>query len=102
VALKVTWHPRAARDLRSIHDRLVQESGAPAAKRVRAALRKSARRVALQPFLLGRATSDPEIRILSLTRYSYRMYYTVSEIAVVILHIRHTSRLDPDLGELGL
>jgi plasmid stabilization system protein ParE len=101
VSLKVKWHRRAARDLRSIHDHLVQESGVPAAKRVRAELRQSARRLALQPYLLGRPISASEIRILCLTRYPYRIYYTVTAVAVVILHIRHMSRLDPDLGELG-
>jgi plasmid stabilization system protein ParE len=101
VGLKVRWHDRAARDLRTIHARLVQESGAPAAKRVRAELRQSARRLALQPFLRGRPISDSDIRILSLTRYPYRIYYTVTAVAVVILHIRHSSRLDPDLGGLG-
>jgi plasmid stabilization system protein ParE len=101
VALKVKWHRRAARDLRSIHDHLVQESGVPAAKRVRAELRHSARGLALQPFLLGRPIPDSEIRILSLTRYPYRIYYTVTAVAVVILHIRHSARLDPDLGDLA-
>jgi len=101
VSLKVKWNRRAARDLRSIHDHLVQESGAPAAKRVRAELRQSARRLALHPFLVGRPTADSEIRILSLTRYPYRIYYTVTAVAVVILHIRHSARLDPDLSKLG-
>jgi hypothetical protein len=58
-------------------------------------------RLALRPFLLGRRTATPDVRVLTLTRYPYRMYYTVSEVAVVILHIRHTSRVDPDLDELG-
>jgi len=31
----------------------------------------------------------------------YRVYYTITAVAVVILHIRHTARIDPDLGELG-
>jgi hypothetical protein len=35
------------------------------------------------------------------TRYPYLIYYTVSAVAVVILHVRHSARLDPDLGELG-
>jgi plasmid stabilization system protein ParE len=68
---------------------------------VRAELRRSARRLALHPFLLGRAVADSETRILSVTRYPYLIYYTVTAVAVVILHIRHASRLDPDLGELG-
>jgi hypothetical protein len=37
---------------------------------------------------------------LSLTRYPYRIYYTVTAVAVVILHIRRTARLDPEAGEL--
>ncbi len=59
------------------------------------------RRLALQPFRLGRPTATPDVRILSLRRYPYRLYYTVTAVAVVILHIRHTSRLDPNLGELA-
>jgi plasmid stabilization system protein ParE len=59
------------------------------------------RRLSLQPFLLGRSTATPEVRLLSLARYPYRIYYTVTAVAVVILHIRHSARLDPDLGELG-
>jgi plasmid stabilization system protein ParE len=101
MGLKVQWLQRAAQDLRSIHDHLEQDVGAPAAKRIRAELRQSARRLALQPFLLGRPISGSEIRILSLTRYPYRVYYTVTAVAVVILHVRHSSRLDPDLTELG-
>jgi hypothetical protein len=38
--------------------------------------------------------------VLSITRYPYRIYYTVTAVAVVILHVRHSARLDPDLSEL--
>ena len=51
--------------------------------------------------LIGVATSEPGIRILPPTRYPYRIYYTVTDVAVVILHIRHSARHDPDLGDLG-
>jgi hypothetical protein len=34
------------------------------------------------------------------TRYQYRIYYTVSIDAVIVLHIRHTARCAPDPGEL--
>jgi hypothetical protein len=81
----------------AFHEHLVQDSGEPAAKRVRAELRKRARRLALRPFLLGRPIPGSEICILSVTRYPYRIYYTVSAVAVVI---RHSARVDPDLGEL--
>ncbi len=101
MSLRVKWHRRATRDLQSIHERLAQHFGLPTAKRIRAELRQSARNLALRPFLLGRPTADPEIRILSLTRYPYRIYYTATAVAVVILHIRHSARLDPDLSEFG-
>lgn len=101
MGLKVDLHQRAVRDLQDIHDFRVREHGGKAADRVRAELRRTFNRLALHPFRIGRSTADPEIRILSVTRYPYLVYYTVTETTVLILHIRHTSRLDPDLEELG-
>jgi plasmid stabilization system protein ParE len=97
MGLKVDLHRRAVRDLEDIHDFRVREHGANAADRVRAELRDTFKRLALRPFRIGRPTADPEIRILSVRRYPYRIYYTVTAVA----HIRHSARLDPDLRELG-
>ena len=44
---------------------------------------------------MGTATSESKIRILAPTRYPYRVYYTVQNNEVVILHIRHTARQAP-------
>ncbi len=101
MGLKVRLHGRAERDLQDIIDHRTQEHGARVAERVHEALLDAMRRLALRPFLLGRRTATPGVRILSLRRYPYRVYYTVTEVAVLILHIRHMARLDPDLGELG-
>jgi plasmid stabilization system protein ParE len=101
VGLKVTLNGRAARDLQDIIDHRAEQHGALVAERVHDELIAAMQRLALRPFLLGRPTATPEVRLLSLTRYPYRIYYTVTAVAVVILHIRHTARLDPDLGELG-
>jgi len=49
---------------------------------------------------IGVTTSNSAIRILPPTRYPYRVYYTVFEDAVVVLHIRHTARRSPDLDDL--
>jgi len=49
---------------------------------------------------MGRPTSDPEVRILPPTRYQYRIYYSVSIDAVIVLHIRHIARRAPNPGEL--
>jgi hypothetical protein len=48
----------------------------------------------------GVETAEPDILYLAPIRYPYRIYCTVTAAAVVILHIRHSSRLDPDLSDL--
>lgn len=101
MGLKVRLNGRAERDLQEIIDYRAREHGAVVAKHVHDELLDAMRRLARRPFLLGRPTATPDVRILSLTRYPYRIYYSVTAVAVVILHIRHSGRLDPDLGELG-
>jgi plasmid stabilization system protein ParE len=101
VGLKVRLNDRAAGDLQDIIDQRAEEHGAQVAEHVHDELVAAMQRLALRPFLLGRRTANPDVRVLSLTRYPYRIYYTVTAVAVVILHIRHTSRLDPDLSQLG-
>jgi plasmid stabilization system protein ParE len=41
--------------------------------------------------LSGYRTDDPEVRVLFIVRYPYKILYRVRE-TVEILHIRHTSR----------
>ena len=48
----------------------------------------------------GRKDLEPGIRILPPTRYPYRIYYAVEADAVVILHVRHSARRDPDFRNL--
>ena len=98
MGLKVRLHRRARSDLRSIRDHLLHARRS--AERVRAHLMQKIARLVMSP-IIGTATSNPKIRILPPTRYSYRIYYTVTDVAVVILHIRHSARHDPDLGGLG-
>ena len=49
---------------------------------------------------LGIASSHAGIRVLSPAKYPYRIYFSVIDGAVVILHIRHTRRALPKLEEL--
>lgn len=99
MGLKVSLHRRADRDLQDIQSYLVQQAGAQAAERVRLHLLGKIRRLADTP-RMGRPTSNAEIRILPPTRYPYRVYYAVARDAVIILHIRHSARRDPDLSSL--
>jgi toxin ParE1/3/4 len=98
VGLKVRLDAQARDDLIGIWTYLSRHVGAATTERVHGHLRSRVETLARHPEL-GLRTSSPEIRILSPTRYPYRIYYTVTADAVIILHIRHTARrnLDPDL-----
>jgi len=100
MALKVRLHARARSDLRFIRDYLLEHAGGSAADRVRAHLQQKISRLSTSPNI-GTQTSDPNIRIMPPTRYPYRVYYTITDEAVIVLHIRHTARRDPDPGDLA-
>jgi plasmid stabilization system protein ParE len=93
--MNLRWDARALQDLRDIRSYLAVHGSPAAADRVRQRLRARVHRLLTNPFI-GVATTNHQIRILPPTRYPYRIYYTVQEDDVVILHIRHTARLAPD------
>ena len=66
MGLTIELHGRAERDLQDIIDYRAREHGAPVAERVHDELLSAMRRLALRPFLLGRRTATPEVRMLSL------------------------------------
>ncbi len=99
MALKLRFDPQARRDLTEIRGYLLEHAGAASANRVRPHLRKRFKRLLTKP-MLGVEAPEPGILYLAPIRYPYRIYYTVTAVAVVILHIRHSARLDPDLSKL--
>jgi plasmid stabilization system protein ParE len=100
MALKLRLDPQAKRDLAEIRRYLLEHAGEASANRVRDHLRKRFKRLLTKP-MLGVDTAEPDILYLAPIRYPYRIYYTVTAVDVVILHVRHSSRLDPDLSGLG-
>jgi len=92
--MNLRWGVRALQDLRDIRGYIAVHGSPAAAERVRQHLRTRVHRLLTNPFI-GAATTNPQIRILPPARYPYRIYYTVQEDDVVILHIRHTARLAP-------
>jgi plasmid stabilization system protein ParE len=55
-------------------------------------IRATVARIAAFPEI-GRGLEErPEVRGVPLVRYPFKIFYTVSGDAVVILHVRHTSR----------
>ncbi len=99
MALKIRLDEQAERDLREIRDYLLREAGAQAANKVRRHLHARIKTLSRFP-LIGIRTSHGAVRILPPVRYPYRIYYAVSDEAVVILHIRHTARRAPGADEM--
>ncbi len=100
MALKLRFDPQAVSDLRAIRAYLLAEAGPLIADRIRNHLRKRMESLRRSP-RLGTATTEPDIRMLPAARYPYRIYYTIALEAVVILHVRHSARRDPDFGDLS-
>jgi toxin ParE1/3/4 len=93
--MNIRWDARALEDLQDVRHCIAQRGSPAAADRVRKHLRNRIERLLTRP-LIGVLTSNPEIRILPPTRYPYRIYYTIQGDDVVILHIRHSARSEPD------
>jgi len=100
MVLKLRLDVQAWDDFSAIREHLMAEAGAASANRVRDHLRKRMEGLRHNP-RLGVRTSDPDIRILPPTRYPYRIYYTITDEAIVILHIRHSARRDPDIADFS-
>ena len=96
--MKVRLDLRAVSDLEEIRAYLVERSPA-AAERVRQHIAQTLEQLGDFPFL-GRATDEPGIRVLPLTRYPYLIFYAVLSDTVAVLHIRHGAREPLNPSEL--
>jgi plasmid stabilization system protein ParE len=96
MALKILYSRDAIRDLHTIQ-MYVGARSPTGALHFRDGIVALIDRLAEFP-LTGVATSNDRVRVADVSRYPYRIFYTTSDDALRILHIRHTSRapIDPD------
>ena len=87
--MRVRYTPRAFSDRERIIEYL-RERSPVGARNVAASIRDTVAQLREHP-LSGFLTNDPEVRVVFVVRYPYKIFYRVREI-VEILHIRHTSR----------
>jgi toxin ParE1/3/4 len=87
--MTVGYTPRAFSDREQIIEYL-RERSPVGAQNVAASIRDAVAQLREHP-LSGYRTNDPEVRVVFLVRYPYKIFYRVRDI-VEILHIRHTSR----------
>jgi toxin ParE1/3/4 len=86
----VRYRQQALIDLDEISAYLSERSPIGAIN-VLAAINAAIRDIAQNPFS-ARQTSDPTVRIKIVRRYLYKIFYSVSDDAIEILHVRHGAR----------
>ena len=88
--MKVRYSPRARADIEAISGFLQQRSPS-GATRVLQSIYSAVRLVAEHPEA-AQQTDNPEVRAIVARQYPYRVFYTVSDDTIFVLHVRHTSR----------
>lgn len=88
--MKVRYTPAAFSDRERILE-FLRERSPSGARNVAASIRDAVAQLGDQP-LSGYRTDNPDVRVMFVVRYPYKIFYRVREAAVEILHIRHTSR----------
>jgi plasmid stabilization system protein ParE len=95
MGLTLRFDDRALDGLRQIRSYIAERS-LSGAERVRSHIMHAIDSLIDFPFL-GRATDEPRVRILVMSKYPYLVFYSVVRDEVVILHVRHAARghIDP-------
>jgi toxin ParE1/3/4 len=88
--MRVRYTPEAFSDRESILEYL-RERSPGGARKVAAIIREAVAQLGEQPHS-GYRTDNPEVRVMFVVRYPYKIFYRVRDDVVEILHIRHTSR----------
>ncbi|SDR41224.1 addiction module toxin, RelE/StbE family [Rhizobiales bacterium GAS191] len=88
--MRVRYTLRAFRDREQIFEYL-RERSPSGARNVMRDIRTTVTRLAEQP-RSGHETDEPDVRVVFVGRYPYKIFYRVRDDVVEIAHIRHTSR----------
>jgi toxin ParE1/3/4 len=97
--VRIAYSPKAVTDLANIGDYISQQNPG-AATAVERRIRTIVELIAHFP-ASGRTLEErPDVRVIPLGNYPYRLFYTVSAGELIILHIRHSAREPVDPGEL--
>ena len=91
--MRVRFTRPAQADLQQIYAYLSKENPAEASRLI-ARLIERARTLADSP-KEGRATDEPNARVIVVPRLRYFIFYSIEDDEVQITHIRHTSRRRP-------
>jgi toxin ParE1/3/4 len=90
--MKVQYAPRAISDLIAIGERSRSVFGNAVAARLETYIRATIARIAVMPGSGLRLPKRPDVRVVPLVRYPFKIFYTRDSETITILHIRHAAR----------
>ena len=90
--MKVEYAPRAIADLIHIAQHSRRVFGAAVSVALETYIRATVARIAVIPESGLQLPQRPEVRVVPLVRYPFKIFYTMIEDTVSILHIRHAAR----------
>jgi len=88
--MKVRYSAQARDDLNNIFQYL-QKRSLSGARNVARAIYASVRFLVERPFA-SQETDKQGVRVKVVRRYSFKIFYTISDDTIEIIHIRHTAR----------
>lgn len=97
--MKVHYAPRAQSDLVHIGQHSRRFFDPAVASALETYIRATVARVAAMPESGEQVPERQGVRVVSLMRYPFRIFYTVIDDTATILHIRHTARRPWQGGE---
>jgi toxin ParE1/3/4 len=90
--MRVDYAPRAQADLAHVGAHSRRNFGPAVASALETYIRATVARIAAMPEIGEQVPEREGVRVVSLVRYPFRLFYTVADDTVTILHIRHTAR----------
>ncbi|CAL74487.1 putative plasmid stabilization system protein [Bradyrhizobium sp. ORS 278] len=93
--MRVRWSQSSLTEIGDIFS-YIHERSPTAAASVVARIDRLTSSLATFPWA-GHVTDDPNVRVVSVVRYPFRIFYAIDQAAdeVVILHVRHTAQDEP-------
>jgi toxin ParE1/3/4 len=89
--MRIEYSKRALQDLRKIAAE-ARAYGPEVAEAVEERLRYLIDHIRREPDGAPRLDERPDVRVIPLVKYPYKIFYRITENAVRILHVRHTFR----------
>jgi len=90
--MKVEYSRRAVADLHKISADSRRAFGDRVAEALEARIRAVADHLSREPLGASEVQQRPGLRVVSLIRYPFKIFYRVYDDRVRIIHIRHTAR----------